>query len=169
VIAAWAILAAVVVQRLVEVAYASRNAAALVRAGGVEVGRGHYPAMVVLHTAWLAAIAVGIARRPELHPAALVAYAALQPLRVWTIATLGRFWTTRVITVKDVPLVRRGPYRYLRHPNYVVVVGEVVLLPLGFGQVVTAAVFSAANLALLAWRVRIEQTALAPRVSMPGR
>lgn len=167
-IAVWAILAAVVVQRLVEVAYASRNTAALVRAGAVEVGRGHYPAMVALHTAWLVTIAIGIARCPELHPAALVAYAALQPLRVWIMATLGRFWTTRVITIKDAPLVRRGPYRYLRHPNYVVVVGEVALLPLGFGQVATAVVFSAANLALLAWRIHVEQAALAPRTSMPG-
>jgi methyltransferase len=160
---AWGILAAVVLQRLVELAYAARNTAALRRAGGIEIGRGHYRVMVGLHAAWLATIAAGVAVNPVVRLAPLAAYVALQPLRLWIIGTLGRFWTTRVITVPGEPLVRRGPYRYVRHPNYVVVALEIALLPLVYGQVATAVLFSAANLALLAWRIRVENDALALR------
>ncbi len=160
---AWGILAVVLLQRLVEVAYASHNTAALRRAGGIEVGRGHYPLMVALHAAWLAAIAVGLVSDPVVHAIPLAVYVCLQPLRLWIIATLGPFWTTRVITMAEAPLVRRGPYRYLRHPNYIVVALEIAILPLVFGQVWTAVMFGAANLALLAWRVRAENAALASR------
>jgi methyltransferase len=160
---AWIVLAAVVVQRLGEVVYAARNTAALRQAGGIELGRGHYPLMVGLHGAWLAAIAAGLVLHPIVRPIPLAAYLGLQPVRLWIIGSLGRFWTTRVITVPGAPLVRRGPYRYLRHPNYAVVALEIALLPLAFGQVATAAVFSAANLALLAWRIRVENGALALR------
>ena len=93
----------------------------------------------------------------------LGAFAGLQALRLWIIHSLGPFWTTRVITLPGAPLVRRGPYRFLRHPNYVVVVAEIAVLPLVFGAWRIAAVFSVLNLALLAWRIRIEQRALAPR------
>jgi methyltransferase len=163
VIAAWAVLGLVALQRAIEVAYAARNAAALRRAGGIEVGRGHYPAMVLLHAGWLGAMAAGLLRRPELHLLPLAIFVGLQPLRIWVIATLGRFWTTRVITVPGAPLVRSGPYRFVRHPNYAVVVGEIALLPLAFGQVGTAIVCSAANLALLARRIPMENAALANR------
>jgi methyltransferase len=160
---AWGILAAVALQRVVEMSYASRNTAALRRAGGVEVGRGHYPLMVALHAGWLTAIAAGLGSNPVVHVIPLAAYACLQPVRLWIIATLGPFWTTRVITVPGAPLVRGGPYKYLRHPNYIVVALEIAILPLVFGQVGTAAAFAAANLALLAWRIRAEDAALASR------
>ena len=159
------ILALVALQRGAELIYSSRNAARLRQRGGVEFGRGHYPFMVLLHTAWLIAMAIGIWRNPIVRTVPLVLYAVLQILRVWVLATLGSFWTTRVISVPGEPLVRRGPYRFFRHPNYLVVIGEVATLPLVFGQVTNAIVFSALNLAIIAWRIRVENAALAPRRS----
>ena len=96
----------------------------------------------------------------------IAAYLAVQAGRAWVIATLGRFWTTRVIDMPAAPLVRRGPYRWCRHPNYVVVVLEVALLPLAFGAWEIALAFSLANLAVLAWRLKIENAALARRVAL---
>jgi methyltransferase len=87
----------------------------------------------------------------------------LQGARLWVLVSLGRYWTTRVITVPGAPLVRRGPYRYFRHPNYLVVVAEIAVLPIAFGAWVVAVVFSALNAALLAWRISLEDQALAPR------
>jgi methyltransferase len=97
----------------------------------------------------------------------LLAFAVLQGLRLWVLMSLGRYWTTRVITLPDAPLVRRGPYRFLRHPNYLVVAAEIAVLPLAFGAWAVAAVFSALNAALLAWRISLEDHALAPRREVP--
>ena len=93
-------------------------------------------------------------------------FVLLQPLRLWVLASLGRHWTTRVITVPDEPLVVLGPYRFVRHPNYLVVIGEIALFPLLFGQVTNAIVFSVLNGAVLAWRIHIEDAALSPRRSL---
>jgi len=162
------ILAFVALQRGAELIYSSRNAARLRQRGGIEFGRSHYPFMVLLHAAWLVAIAIGVWRNPIVRTVPLTMYAVLQILRVWVLATLGPFWTTRVISVPGEPLVRRGPYRFFRHPNYLVVIGEVATLPLVFGQVANALVFSALNLAIIAWRVRVENAALAPRHTASG-
>ena len=158
------ILLFVAFQRGIELAYSARNTARLRQRGGVEFGGGHYPLMVVLHAAWLASIAAGIVRDPMIRPFPLLIFAVLQILRIWVIVTLGPFWTTRVMSVPGDPLVRRGPYRYIRHPNYWIVIGEIAALPLAFGQVVNAVIFSVLNLLLIAWRVRIENAALAPRL-----
>ena len=163
------ILAFVALQRGAELIYSSRNAARLRQRGGIEFGRGHYPFMVLLHAAWLVAMAIGIWRDPIVRTVPLAIYAVLQILRVWVLATLGPFWTTRVISVPGALLVLRGPYRFVRHPNYVVVIAEVATLPLVFGQVTNALVFSALNLAIIAWRIRIENAALAPRRTASGR
>jgi methyltransferase len=161
--AAYAILAFVGLQRLSELVYAARNTRALKRRGGIEYGERHYPLMVLLHASWFAAIAIGVHRDPAIRPVALVLFALAQALRLWVLASLGRYWTTRVITLPGVPLVRRGPYRFLRHPNYVVVIAEIALLPLIFGQAVNAVVFSLLNGLVLTWRIRIEEAALGPR------
>ena len=157
------IVALVAAERTAELILAARNTRALLARGGVEVGAGHYPLLVLLHGAWLATL---LFLEPADAPPAwgwLGAFAVLQALRLWIIHSLGPFWTTRLITLPGAPLVRRGPYRFLRHPNYVVVVAEIAVLPLVFGAWRIAAVFSVLNLALLAWRIRIEQRALAPR------
>jgi methyltransferase len=157
------ILFLVALQRTIELIYASRNTARLRERGGVEFGRSHYPFVVLLHVAWLVAIAAGVRHDHMVRPLPLVVFAILQFLRLWVIATLGRFWTTRIISIAEEPLVRRGPYRYIRHPNYLVVIGEIALLPLVFGQVATAVTFSLLNLAVLAWRIRVENAALESR------
>jgi len=153
-------------ERLAELVVSKRNAAWSLSRGGVETGQGHYPVMVVLHTGFLVAMLVeAVVRRPVV-PAALAwsmlaVVVAAQALRWWCIATLGRRWNTRVIVVPGLAPVRSGPYRWLSHPNYVAVVAEGVALPLVHASWVTALVFTVANAALLAVRLRTENAALA--------
>lgn len=159
----------VAVQRLAELAVAARNTRRLLAAGGREHGGGHYPLLVGLHAAWLAALFV--AADAVAHPWLLGVFVALQAARLWVVLTLGRFWTTRVISHPDWPLVRRGPFRLLRHPNYAVVVAEIAVLPAAFGLWWLALGFSLANAAVLAIRLRVEGRALAARAdqSTPDR
>jgi methyltransferase len=160
---AYAILRLVTVQRLSELWYASRNTIALKARGAIEYGRRHYPLIVLLHASWLAAIALGSRADPAIRVLPLMFFVLLQALRAWVLTSLGPYWTTRIITVPAAPLVRRGPYRFVRHPNHLAVVGEIALLPLVFGQVTNAIVFSVLNGALLAWRIQVEEAALRPR------
>ncbi len=162
-VAIYVIIALVALQRLVEVRYAERNTRALLVRGAREIGRSHYPLIVGLHATWLIAIAVFVPRDPHINWAWLAIFVLLQAARVWVIATLGPYWTTRIITLKDAPLVRRGPYRFVRHPNYLVVAGEIAALPLAFGEIWVALAFSILNAGVLAWRIRQEETALRPR------
>jgi len=157
------IVALVALERLAELWHARRNTRALLQGGGVEVGRGHYPFMVALHAAWLLAILLTVPPEADVSVPSLIVFAILQGFRLWALLSLGRYWTTRVITVPGAPLVRRGPYRFLRHPNYAVVAAEIAVLPLAFRAWAVAAVFSALNAALLAWRISLEDRALAPR------
>ena len=161
--ALYVILALVACQRLAELVLARRNTRRLLAQGGVEVGAGHYPLMVALHAGWLLAMALLIAPKTPLSVPLLALYCLLQLARLWVQATLGRYWTTRIVIVAGAPLIQGGPYRFLRHPNYAVVVAEVAVLPLVFGAWEIAALFSALNLALLRHRIHIEEAALAPR------
>ena len=161
--AARALIALVALLRLAELAYAARNTRALKRRGAVEHGGEHYYLFVLLHASWLAAMLLAVPREAEPSPLFLALFALLQLARLWVILSLGRFWTTRILTLPGVPLVRRGPYRLLRHPNYAVVAAEIAVLPLVFGAWRIALVFSVLNAALLAWRIRVEERALAPR------
>lgn len=159
------LILAVGLERLVELAVSNSNAAWAFARGGKEFGRGHYPAMVILHSGFLIACAaeVWLLHRPFLGWLGwpMLALAALsQVLRWWCVRTLGRRWNTRVIVLRDTPLVVRGPYRWLRHPNYVAVVVEGVALPLVHTAWLTAAVFTLANAALLRVRIRLENSAL---------
>jgi methyltransferase len=149
------LLAAVTLERLAELWFARRNTAALLAHGAYEVAPGHYPFIVLLHTLWLAGLwAIGWAAPVNL--GWLAVFLALQIARAWILATLGGRWTTRIIVVPNAPLVTSGPYRFLPHPNYLVVIGEIAVLPLCLGLPWYALVFSAANLAVLAIRVRAE-------------
>jgi methyltransferase len=159
----WIVLALVAAQRLAELAYARRNTRRLLAAGGKESGAGHYPLLVGLHALWLVALAVFVPADQAPNWGLLGVFAVLQGLRLWVLASLGRFWTTRVITLPGAPLVRRGPYRWFRHPNYWVVAAEILVLPLAFGAWPIAIVFSLANAAILLLRVRVEERALSPR------
>ncbi|MCQ0971154.1 hypothetical protein MLD63_12045 [Paracoccus sp. TK19116] len=158
--AALAFIAFLIVQRLAELVIARRNTARLLARGAVEHGTGHYPLIVALHTAWLAAIAIfGVDE--AIQPFWLILFIVLQALRVWVLMTLGSRWTTRVI-VLDEPLVLGGPFRFLRHPNYTVVVCEIFVAPMVLGLFWVAIVFSVLNAAVLTIRLRVEEGALRP-------
>jgi len=159
----WVVLGAVAAQRLWELWLADRNTRRLLADGAVEVGAAHYPLFVLLHASWLAAIAIVTPWTSVPNPWWLGLYLLLQFGRLWVITTLGRFWTTRIITLPAAPLVRRGPYRFVRHPNYVVASMEIAVLPLAFGQIWIALVWSLANALLVGWRIRVEDRALNER------
>ncbi len=151
----------VAAQRLGELAFARRNTKRLMAAGGIEHGAGHYLLIVALHGGWLAALFALVP--PDAPPSwgLLGGYGLLQLGRLWIIVSLGARWTTRVIALPGAPRVRRGPYRFLRHPNYLVVALEIPLLPFAFGAWQMALGFGLTNLALLAHRIRVEDRALA--------
>ncbi len=159
------LVALVALERLVELAISRRNANRLSERGGFEVGREHYPPMVLLHTGLLAAgpLEVWLFDRPligALAAAMLAVLAATMVLRYWVIATLGDRWTTRVYVVPGESAVRRGPYRWLRHPNYLAVVLEIVALAMIHTAWMTALVFSLGNALVLRQRIHLEEEAL---------
>src|SRR5438552_1572161 len=119
----------VALQRLAELSYAARNVRRLKQRGAVEHGRGHYPLLVALHAAWLIAIVVVVPADAAINWLPLGLFIVLQAVRLWIVVTLGIYWTTRIISLPCAPLIRRGPYRFIRHPNYLVVIGEIALLP----------------------------------------
>lgn len=160
------VLALVLVQRGGELVLAARNTGRLKAIGAVEVGARHYPLFILLHGSWLLALLLLVPadRQPDWRLLGL--FLLLQLARVWVVLSLGRFWTTRVITLPGAPLVRRGPYRWLQHPNYLVVIGEIAALPLAFGAWTIALIWSVLNALLLWHRIRLENRALAERA--PG-
>jgi methyltransferase len=169
-----ALVGVVAAQRLTELAVSRRNVARLLAAGGVEVGRSHYPWMVLLHTTFLLSCLLEVwgLERPfswGLGAAMLVALVAAAALRGWVIFTLGGRWSTRVVCLPGVAPIRGGPYRFLRHPNYLAVVVEMAALPLVHSAWVTALFFTVANLLLLRERVRVEERVLAAAASGVGR
>ena len=153
------LLAFVTLERIAELFIARANTQALMARGAREVAPGHYFMIVALHSAWLATLWIYGPAQP-VNPAWLTVFGILQVLRFWTLATLGRRWTTRIIVIPGETLVRNGPYRFLAHPNYLVVIGEIAVLPLCFGLVWTALTFSLLNLAVLSIRIRAESAAL---------
>ena len=161
------LLAFVTAQRLAELVYARANEARLRAAGAVEVGAAHYPMIVGLHTAWLIALWIAGWSQP-LQPAWTALYLVLQLGRAWVLMTLGRRWSTRVFVVPGETLVARGPYRFVSHPNYVVVACEIFVLPLALNLWALSLVFGLANLAVLWWRIRVEGRALAEMATRPA-
>ncbi|WP_119458754.1 isoprenylcysteine carboxylmethyltransferase family protein [Rhodospirillaceae bacterium SYSU D60014] len=163
------IVALVALQRVAELVHARRNAAWLIAQGGVEAGAGHYPIMVLLHAAWLAALFFFVPADAPIIWWLLALFVLLQAGRVWVLITLGRFWTTRIITLPDAPLISGGPYRFCRHPNYAIVAAEIAILPLAFGAWEIALLFSLLNGLLLLYRIRMEDAVLSPRRAEGGR
>ncbi|MFE6184769.1 isoprenylcysteine carboxyl methyltransferase family protein [Streptomyces sp. NPDC056465] len=160
-----ALVLAVAAERLAELALALRNARWSLARGGTEAGRGHHPPMVALHTALLGGCVAEawLSGRPFVPWAGwsmVAVVAAAQGLRWWCIRTLGHRWNTRVIVVPGLPLVTGGPYRWMRHPNYVAVAAEGAALPLVHGAWATALLFTVGNAALMAVRIRCEDGAL---------
>ena len=162
---AW-LIGFLVVQRLAELGLAQWNTVRLRARGGVEFGAMHYPLMVALHAFWLLGLwALGHERSVD--PFWFAAFILLQGARIWVIASLGRRWTTRVIVLPGAAPVVGGPYRWLRHPNYLVVILEIAVVPLALGMPFIALVFSLANAALLALRIRVENADDGIRQGMP--
>jgi len=154
------ILALVTLQRLGELVLARHNTRALLARGAIEVDARHYPLIVAVLAAWLIALWI-FGRDQEVNLLALAVFVMLQGLRVWILMTLGPRWTTRILVLPDEPLITSGPYRYLSHPNYIVVAGEIAVLPLALHLPVPALVFSVLNTAVLTIRIRAESRALA--------
>lgn len=152
-------VALVAAERLIELAIARRNTRRLLAAGAVEHGAGHYPLIVAFHAAWLVALLVWVPADAPVRWPLLTLFVLLQFARVWVIWSLGPYWTTRIIVPPGAPAVRRGPYRWLRHPNYVIVTAEIALLPLAFNAWDVALIFSLANGLLLSYRIRSEEAA----------
>ena len=158
------ILATLITQRAVELFIARRNTKRLLENGGHEVGAEHYPYMLALHSGWLAALVVYVLTYPPyMNMTFILMYAILLALRIWVMTSLGPFWTTRIITIPNLPLVRNGPYKFARHPNYIIVAAEIAVVPLMFAAWRTAIVFSVLNALMLWVRIRSENKALAAR------
>ena len=153
------ILALVTAQRGAELILARHNTRMLMAQGAIEIAPGHYPLMVAVHAAWLAALWIFGHEQP-VSGSALLVYLALQALRAWVMTTLGVRWTTRIIVLPNAPLIASGPYRYLRHPNYAVVTGEIAVLPLMLHLPELAVLFTALNAIVLFTRIRAEDRAL---------
>jgi methyltransferase len=163
-----ALLGFLTLQRIAELWWARQNESRLFAAGGVEYGRSHFLLIVFLHAAWLLGMWVVAYDRP-VEPPFFVIVVLLQIARFWVLATLGRRWTIRVIIVPGEKLVARGPYRWLRHPNYAVVTGEIAAVPLALGLPLYALVFSILNAVVLAIRIPAENAALAATTSAQPR
>jgi methyltransferase len=159
---AW-LVAFLVAQRLVELCFAQFNTRRLRAKGGVEFGAAHYPLMIALHASWLLGLWL-LGDDRSVIPFWLAIFVLLQVGRLWVIASLGRRWTTRVIVLPGFAPVSRGPYRWLKHPNYLIVALEIAVVPLALGLPLFALIFSPANAALLAYRIRIENEALATSI-----
>lgn len=160
------IVALVTLERLLELPVARRNTKRLLSMGAQEHAPGHYPLIVALHAAWLASLWWLAPSRTVSLPW-LALFILVEFGRLWVLGTLGGRWTTRIIVLPGAPLVRRGPYRFVNHPNYVVVIGEIFVLPMVFGLWQVAIVFSLLNAALLARRIKAEKEAL-ERVRQTG-
>ena len=154
-----AILGFVTAQRLIELPIARANTARLLAAGGREVAAGHYPLIVALHAAWLVSLWVFALGQP-IHIPLLILFGFVELARIWVLRTLGSRWTTRIIVVPGEQLVARGPYRFVSHPNYLVVAAELLILPLVFGLWQIALLFTLLNATILTVRIRAENGAL---------
>ncbi|NNH32548.1 hypothetical protein C9413_24780 [Rhizobium sp. SEMIA 4085] len=158
-LASIALLTFVTIQRLGELVLSRRNTAALLAKGARETGAEHYPYMVALHAAWIGGLWLLALDRP-VNLVWFGTFMLLQILRLWVLATLKERWTTRIIVLPEAPLVRSGPYRFIRHPNYAIVAGEIAVLPLAFGMPLYAGAFTILNALMLAIRIRAENAAL---------
>jgi methyltransferase len=154
------VLLLVATQRGGELVLAHINTKRLLRQGAIEIDRGGYKLIAALHAAWLLALVLMVPATTSPSWPLLALYGVLQIVRIWVIVSLGKRWTTRIIVLPGTPLVARGPYRWFRHPNYLIVIAELAILPLAFAAIAIAIVFSACNGLLLVRRIRLEDAAL---------
>jgi methyltransferase len=153
----------ILMQRGAEEIYSQRNTRALLACGAREEGAAYYPVVAVAHLSWIASLFFLIPRDARPLWPVIGLYVALQAARYWVIATLGPYWTHRIITVDEAPTVSSGAYRLFRHPNYAVTVAETLLLPLAFSAFALALIMTAIWVAVLSYKIRLENAALAAR------
>jgi methyltransferase len=153
----------ILLQRGLEELHSQRNTRRLLQEGAREAGRDYYPVVATTHLAWIASLAFLVPPTAPVVLLPLAAFLMLQPVRYWIIGTLGRYWTHRIITLAEAPIVARGPYRFVRHPNYAVTLAETLLVPLAFGQLALGIIFTAVWAAVLHYKIRLEDEALAAR------
>jgi methyltransferase len=153
----------VLIQRGAEELYSARNTRALIAAGAHEVGHDHYPVVAASHLAWIASLFFLVPPQAPILWPLIAFYLALQLVRYWVIASLGRYWTHRIISVPGAPVVARGPYRYLRHPNYAVTIVETLVLPLAFGALALGLIMTALWWTVLNYKIKLEDAALDTR------
>ncbi|WJY27839.1 MULTISPECIES: isoprenylcysteine carboxyl methyltransferase family protein [Sporosarcina] len=160
----WILFLIVVCQRLAELAVAKSNEKRMKAQGAYEVGARHYPAIVLLHTAFFVSLLLEVLiRKPPLSPVwglLLAVFLLTQVLRIWCLASLGKYWNTKIIILPGADVVMRGPYRFIRHPNYVIVATEILVLPLIFGAWITAILFTLLNIWMMSVRIPEEERAL---------
>ncbi|MCY9549211.1 isoprenylcysteine carboxyl methyltransferase family protein [Lysinibacillus xylanilyticus] len=158
------ILILVILQRLTEVFIAKRNEKWMLSQGAYEVGSSHYPYMVSLHVGFFLFLIIEVVTNHKslssLFPVLFILFIAVQALRIWCIRSLGSFWNTKILILPDAKVVRKGPYTFMRHPNYAVVCLEIILLPLMFQAYFTAFCFTLLNVTMLSVRIPIEEKAL---------
>jgi methyltransferase len=153
----------ILLQRGLEELYSARNTRALITEGAREVGRSYYPVVATTHLAWIASLYFLITADAPISSILAVIYLALQVVRYWVIGTLGRYWTHRIFTLENAPVVRRGPYQYFRHPNYAVTITETFLLPMVFGAFALGIIMGAVWAAVLYYKIRLEDEGLSER------
>ena len=160
------VISFVILQRIIELAIAKRNEKWLISRGAVEYGREHYKYIVMLHVGFILSLIAEYFLRGRylelnlLNYSFLVIFILLQFLRIWVISSLGRYWCTRVYRIPGESLINKGIYRYFKHPNYIVVVGEILVLPLIFNLYFIAVIFTILNALMLSVRIRVENKAL---------
>lgn len=161
---AYAMIAVIVMQRLIEVRIAKQNERWMKAQGGVEVGKDHYPWMVALHIAFFISLIIEVTiTSVSLRLVSIISFGIVliaQAIRIWALSSLGRYWNTKIIVLPEAPVVEKGPYRFLRHPNYTVVILEIAFIPLMFQAYWTAIVFSILNAWMLSVRIKVEEGAL---------
>lgn len=153
----------ILAQRGLEEVYSSTNTKRLLAEGAQEAGAQFYPVVATAHLGWIASLFLLISPNANITWPLLILYVLLQGVRYWVIGSLGRYWTHRIITLDSAPLVRRGPYKYIRHPNYVITLIETMLLPLAFGAWGLALIMTAIWAAVLHYKILLEDAALAKR------
>jgi methyltransferase len=153
----------VLIQRGAEEVHSQRNTRRLLVEGGREEGRDYYPVVAVTHLAWIGSIYLLVSSTAAISIPVLAAYFVVQVVRYWVIGTLGRYWTHRIITMEQAPVVRAGPYRFVRHPNYWVTIIETFLLPAVFDAYALGAIMGAVWAAVIFYKIRLEDAALAAR------
>ncbi len=158
----------VLLQRGLEELHSRRNTQALIAAGAREIGHSYYPVVATTHLAWIASLYFLIPSSAGIQPILAVIYLLLQGVRYWVIGTLGRYWTHRIFTLDNAPVVRRGPYQFVRHPNYAVTIAETFLLPMVFGCFALGIIMGAIWSAVLSYKISLEDEGLSERRSQTG-